>query len=790
MTELSLQHETQLRQSRLLDSQPNQKPNSHADFDTKFADFLAFASSSDLTQNGQDFQQEQNRYTEEYNDTHYDDTKHEEFAVDYNQPHENAPYHADNYRDNDSEQRSDDDESYHSNRQENAKENTNENTNENISDDTDNHAETQNSNDNSNDNSKNAESDVAKNSENNQPVNTTANTAQNNSAPINNELEQLTQLVSNQQKVTVNIVNNPQGNAEHKTNDTASPQSTAIKPQTEALQQKAIVADGTQASVKLPQAENNATGQANQNNQASPTTILANQQINPNSQAAATTAQAAQNSVANNQPQTANNAPNTISGDISANIATKSALAQSANKQATDAKIGADNTNLTEQKIETPIISAQAKQPTQEKTLLDELPVIAKSPLQSVIADTQTAKAETAQATNIAGTAGTKQPQTAQQSAPIVASQSATPQQQTQTINSSGNAQQQHANSQQVNQAEQKPLDQKSLNLPVEKITTTQINGQEGANAPTKNIQQPLRVNGGHLLQAQENSGSQLLQDLKARDAQGQTTPQGGAEKSAFDARTLKQAQQHQQNATQSQPIVAANQQSQTGDKPQTQIANNTTTHTANNGLAQQSGQQQSFTSGDGNPQNQPQSQNQSQAQSAAQNNQSNSPTQVDNSNNAARFNQNSSESAQQIRKLHQQLSVKIQQAHRNEQTRINIQLRPAELGRVDVQIETLGNGKLQLVIAPEKADTLQLLQRDASVLQQSLQDAGLNVDHKDLNFLLRQDFAEGQKGKQSGGQNSRHATHGDEDAETPLPEQSLDEYVTVNDDGRINARV
>ena len=139
---------------------------------------------------------------------------------------------------------------------------------------------------------------------------------------------------------------------------------------------------------------------------------------------------------------------------------------------------------------------------------------------------------------------------------------------------------------------------------------------------------------------------------------------------------------------------------------------------------------------------------------------------------------------------MHQQLSVKIQNAHRNDQTRINIQLRPAELGRVDVQIETLGNGKLQLTIAPDKADTLQLLQRDASTLQQSLQDAGLNVDQKDLNFLLRQDFAEGQKGKQSDGENNRHASQGEEDAETPLQEQSLDEYVTVGDDGRINARV
>ena len=112
----------------------------------------------------------------------------------------------------------------------------------------------------------------------------------------------------------------------------------------------------------------------------------------------------------------------------------------------------------------------------------------------------------------------------------------------------------------------------------------------------------------------------------------------------AFDARTI--------NQNGAQPIVTAKQTAnlppQVGDKPQaTQITNNT----ANNSSAQQSGQQQAFTGGDGNsqnqPQNQPQNQSQSQAQSAAQNNQQpNSPTQADNSNNSARFNQHFSESA------------------------------------------------------------------------------------------------------------------------------------------------
>ncbi|MCH9845118.1 MAG: flagellar hook-length control protein FliK [Alphaproteobacteria bacterium] len=794
MTELSLQHETQLRQSRLLDSQPNQKPNSSADFDTKFADFLAFASSSDLTQNGQDFQQEQNRYTEDYNDANHD-IRREEFAVDYNQTEENAPYRAENYRNNDERDhdsdQSADDETSHQNRLEN------------IDDDSDQHVDAQNRNNNDdNDNdSETATNATATNADDNQTDITNNNVAQNNSqnnaAPINNDLENLIQLVSNQP--TNNVAINQASNVDNTINVSAQSQTvtaqTAILPQQLATNNSTQTASAqavssptaSQTAPLLPQAENGAiAGQKGQSNQAAALTASA-EQANQNSQATVlTTEQVAQNGAISNinQPQTTNsqttnNAQNNIS------------VAQSANPQTVDSNIATDSAKVTAQKIETPVVRTQAKQPVQERTLLDELPVIAKSPLQSLIAETQTAQAETTQATNPSGNAQLAQP-TGQQ-AP--------------TINSSDNAQQQgnqltgqvagqqNANNAPANQTPsgQTPSGQPSsgqtssgqtaLNLPVEKITTTQINGQEGANsnAQVKNIQQPLRVNGGHLLQAQENSGSQLLQDLKAKDAQGQTSPQqGGAEKSVFDARVINQAQ----------PIVTAKQpanlQPQAGDKPQIQTANN-----ANNNLAQQSGQQQAFNGGDGNPQSQNQPQSQSQNQTVAQNNQQpNSTAQADNSSNPARFNQHLSESAQQIRKLHQQLSVKIQHAHRNDQTRINIQLRPAELGRVDVQIETLGNGKLQLIIAPEKADTLQLLQRDASVLQQSLQDAGLDVDQRDLSFLLRQDFAEGQKGKQSGGQNNRHANQGEEDAELPLQEQSLDEYVTITDDGRINARV
>jgi hypothetical protein len=71
---------------------------------------------------------------------------------------------------------------------------------------------------------------------------------------------------------------------------------------------------------------------------------------------------------------------------------------------------------------------------------------------------------------------------------------------------------------------------------------------------------------------------------------------------------------------------------------------------------------------------------------------------------------------------------------------RIEIQLRPASLGAVDVQLNLTHDGRVTAVIAAERADTLDLLRRDAGGLEQALRDAGLQADGGSLSFNLRGD--------------------------------------------------
>jgi flagellar hook-length control protein FliK len=84
------------------------------------------------------------------------------------------------------------------------------------------------------------------------------------------------------------------------------------------------------------------------------------------------------------------------------------------------------------------------------------------------------------------------------------------------------------------------------------------------------------------------------------------------------------------------------------------------------------------------------------------------------------------------------QVAVQIQKAVGDGNDRISIQLKPAELGKVEVRLDVASDGRVSAVITAHRADTLDLLQRDARILQNALQDAGLQADSNSLSFELK----------------------------------------------------
>ncbi len=139
-----------------------------------------------------------------------------------------------------------------------------------------------------------------------------------------------------------------------------------------------------------------------------------------------------------------------------------------------------------------------------------------------------------------------------------------------------------------------------------------------------------------------------------------------------------------------------------------------------------------------------------------------------------------------------EQLAVQLHKTVKQGQNEMTIQLRPAELGKVEIKLTFLEDNKVQGTVTADKASTLSLLQKDADVLQRALQDAGLQADPGCLDFSLR-----GESGKESA---FTDFSKSGKDGEASLSEIGLEEEAALADEseaeiyyltpGRVNLRV
>lgn len=129
------------------------------------------------------------------------------------------------------------------------------------------------------------------------------------------------------------------------------------------------------------------------------------------------------------------------------------------------------------------------------------------------------------------------------------------------------------------------------------------------------------------------------------------------------------------------------------------------------------------------------------------------------------------------------QVVFNIKTAVKDGARQLEIQLDPAELGKLHIKMDISTDGKASnIVVTAENKSTLDLLQRDARGLQQALSDAGLKTDSGSLSFNLR--------GENGGQQEDRRpqmagyaATNNEEDELAPLAVVSRS-YVVNTADG------
>ncbi len=107
--------------------------------------------------------------------------------------------------------------------------------------------------------------------------------------------------------------------------------------------------------------------------------------------------------------------------------------------------------------------------------------------------------------------------------------------------------------------------------------------------------------------------------------------------------------------------------------------------------------------------------------------------------------------------------------------TRFQMRLDPAELGRIDVKLDIDNSGRVHARLMVEKSETLDLMQRDQRALERALQQAGLDQSKTTLEFSLRQNSSgAGQNGANEQGRDNSFARELGLEDETPPPVVNL----------------
>lgn len=119
------------------------------------------------------------------------------------------------------------------------------------------------------------------------------------------------------------------------------------------------------------------------------------------------------------------------------------------------------------------------------------------------------------------------------------------------------------------------------------------------------------------------------------------------------------------------------------------------------------------------------------------------------------------------------QVSVHIAKAVQAGLDRIDIQLSPASLGRVDIRLDIADRHHVKVVIRADSSDALDALRTDSRLLERALHDAGLKTDAGSLSFHLRDHGARSGPGGHGGrGDGRAHALP--DTAGTAEPEPAL----------------
>lgn len=137
-----------------------------------------------------------------------------------------------------------------------------------------------------------------------------------------------------------------------------------------------------------------------------------------------------------------------------------------------------------------------------------------------------------------------------------------------------------------------------------------------------------------------------------------------------------------------------------------------------------------------------------------------------------------------------EQVSVQLHKAVKEGLDEITIQLKPAELGKIEIKLSVSADKSVTGTVVAENQATLTLLQKDSSSLQRALQEAGLQAQAGCMEFSLR-DQGNAQQFAQNKNEGFSRGKGADDEAYSAALEASTSQpetyYVTP---GHVNLRV
>lgn len=125
-----------------------------------------------------------------------------------------------------------------------------------------------------------------------------------------------------------------------------------------------------------------------------------------------------------------------------------------------------------------------------------------------------------------------------------------------------------------------------------------------------------------------------------------------------------------------------------------------------------------------------------------------------------------------------EQVQVAITTMKKEDITSITMQLEPADLGRVEIKMDTI-DGRTHLSFVVDKAETLDALSRDARSLERQLQESGIRADAGSMQFNLRQQPQQQEQAELDGGKGNGRSVGGVE--ETAAAEGAVTRHYTLN---------